>query len=529
MLKVVVADDEARVCKLVLLLAEWDKLGMEVAGTAANGLEALELVKRHRPDILITDMRMPGLHGLELIQQAKAELPHLEIVIISGYAHFEYAQSAIKHGVGDYLLKPIQKAELNATLEKLGARCRERTESATAVEHLRETRREDLDRLWDRLLGDLAERRLKAPSAELLREKYHVETGPGLFQMFLLKLDYEEAAFPPASIAIVQEKAEKIFRAAVPPLCHQMLLSFRPPWGRGLLNFPAKHREGVRRALRDALNQLTAQQSLFGPIEFSLALGQPVAVPEALPDSLQSAYDVADERLTEGAGRLLEGLPKPSALGEEKLLERYGRAIESAMETLRPEEAGAAADLLEQVSAQTPGVRGKELHELVSSAGHLFVLRLGMEAREAVLQAFDRRLGQCARAAALFQCLRDLQRDQLALAAARQEREAIRPIRTAKQYIQQHYASPITLEGVCAATGFSVSYFSAMFKKETGEGFAKYLTRVRIDRAKELLQQTGLPVADICAQVGYGDIKHFTQTFKKLTSLSPGQYRKLYG
>ena len=82
---------------------------------------------------------------------------------------------------------------------------------------------------------------------------------------------------------------------------------------------------------------------------------------------------------------------------------------------------------------------------------------------------------------------------------------------------------------MAAATGFSVSYFSALFKKETGEGFAKYLTRVRMERAKELLQETNLPVAEICSQVGYSDLKHFNQTFKKVTSLSPGQYRKLYG
>ena len=99
----------------------------------------------------------------------------------------------------------------------------------------------------------------------------------------------------------------------------------------------------------------------------------------------------------------------------------------------------------------------------------------------------------------------------------------------ARQYVQQHYSEPITLEQVCEAAGFSASYFSALFKKETGEGFVKYLTRVRMEHAQELLQQTNLPVAEICTRVGYNDLKHFTQTFKKETSLSPGQYRKLYG
>ena len=124
MLKVVIADDEARILSLIRLLPDWDALGMEVAGTAANGLEALALIEREKPDILITDIRMPGCQGLELIERARRAVPDIEIIIISGYAHFEYAQTAIKLGVGDYLLKPIKKDELTATLSKLAQRCR---------------------------------------------------------------------------------------------------------------------------------------------------------------------------------------------------------------------------------------------------------------------------------------------------------------------------------------------------------------------------------------------------------------------
>ena len=91
---------------------------MEVAGLAENGPEALELIERERPDILITDIRMPGCDGLELIRRAKELRPELEIVIISGYAHFEYAQTAIRYGVGNYLLKPIKKDELMETSER---------------------------------------------------------------------------------------------------------------------------------------------------------------------------------------------------------------------------------------------------------------------------------------------------------------------------------------------------------------------------------------------------------------------------
>ena len=89
MLKVIIADDEKLICRLVKALADWNLLGMEVVGEAENGFEALELIRSEEPDILITDIRMPGCDGLELIRQARELKPDLEIIIISGYAHFE--------------------------------------------------------------------------------------------------------------------------------------------------------------------------------------------------------------------------------------------------------------------------------------------------------------------------------------------------------------------------------------------------------------------------------------------------------
>ena len=107
-LKVVIADDEVRICQLIQALVDWDSLGMNVVGVAHNGEEACETVQNCQPDILITDIRMPGCSGLELVQRVKDADPDLEVVIISGYAHFEYAQQAISYGVGYYLFKACE-------------------------------------------------------------------------------------------------------------------------------------------------------------------------------------------------------------------------------------------------------------------------------------------------------------------------------------------------------------------------------------------------------------------------------------
>ena len=110
-----------------------------------------------------------------------------------------------------------------------------------------------------------------------------------------------------------------------------------------------------------------------------------------------------------------------------------------------------------------------------------------------------------------------------------QEEDGRRPIRIAKQYIQNHYTEGITLEEVSAIAGFSASYFSGLLKKEMGIGFSEYLIQLRMEKAKELLKGTNINIKDICSQVGYSDLKHFNTVFKKYTGIKPGEYRKLYG
>ncbi|NCB05555.1 MAG: AraC family transcriptional regulator, partial [Clostridia bacterium] len=270
------------------------------------------------------------------------------------------------------------------------------------------------------------------------------------------------------------------------------------------------------------------QRGLFGAVRFSLALGSACASPQGLPASYRNAAEMLSERLIEGTERLLEGEAAPSGLLSMDFQTRYAQEIAHAIEMLSVSEADQAADALSE-AASTPGARGWELLELIRGAGKLFIMRLGSENAEQEAKAFADRCERCGSLRALTQGLKDLQREQLSRAAQQRRDRDAQPIRDAKLYIRKHFASPITLEEVSAAIGFSVNYFSTLFKKETGEGFAKYLTRVRMEAARGMLRDTRDPIAEICRQVGYGDIKHFTRTFKAETGVTPGEYRKLYG
>ena len=161
MLNILIADDENKVCQLIKSLVDWEALDMRVIATAENGIEALEKIRELTPDIAITDIRMPGYDGLELVRLAKETNPRTEFIIISGYRHFEYAQSAIRYGVNSYLLKPIKKDELTDTLTRLGEKLRERTRQLSYEEKVLRTLKSDEETLRQTFLSDLVYRRDK--------------------------------------------------------------------------------------------------------------------------------------------------------------------------------------------------------------------------------------------------------------------------------------------------------------------------------------------------------------------------------
>lgn len=529
MIKVIIADDENLICRLVQALADWDALGMEVAGTAENGLEALELVKTVKPDILITDIRMPGCDGLELIRQAKELQPQLEVVIISGYAHFEYAQTAIKYGVGNYLLKPIQKEELMDTLGKMKERCEGGLSSKADKALLYQNSERDLTSLRNSLVKDLLLPSTSPLSEEILRDTYHFMAKENAYQAVLLKMDCDIRGMNGAPYEILKEKTSEVFENSLSEVCPEYHLYFQDYTGYAILNYDIENKAEVRKKLRVCLNLLEAQKSLYGPVEFSLSVGAVVQDCAKLKDSLEEAKEVIKERLVEGPGRLLEGIPESSGVEKQNLMDKYMKAAEHAIEMLSEEEASNACKALYEEMAEAHNICGREMFDLVVSAGHLFIARCAVGNIEGIRQEFDYHCRQCCGAKELFTQLKEMQIAVLNESGELRRNEEGRPIRQAKQYVQQHFSEPITLEEVCDAVGFSASYFSVLFKKETGEGFAKYLIKVRMDEAKRLLRETNLPVVEICERVGYSDRKHFTRTFNKTAGLNPAEYRKLYG
>ena len=529
MIKVVIADDEVHICRLIQALIQWDRLEMELSGVAGNGIEALDMIREKKPDILITDIRMPGCSGLELISRAKEVLPELQVVIISGYAHFEYAQQAMKFGVGDYILKPIKQDELNNTLMRMAEKLKDSQSIEDRLIISKQTD-QDMKRLRKSLVENLIDRKLREVSCEMLNSVYHVAAGRDVvYQPMEIRIDQNLRVSNDNTARVISEKTERIFDEAFGKICADHVISFRNMTAYGVLLYKTDMEDSIRNVMRDAMHKAEEEAGLLGSFEFTIALGREVTTADKIPGSFNELDDIAESRITEGTSRIYTEIETPSHMDRPAIVEHFTSEIEKRSDTISQADAERiAADLNASVNA-VPDACGFEIYRIVDEAGRAFISRMIKGSADDEITDFENDIDGCSNTSTLFQALYNMMKDLISRRDKDLENATVRPVREAKKYVCDHFSESVTLEQVSSILGFSSSYFSVLFKKETGEGFSKYLIQVRMDEAKRLLRETDIPVSQIAEKVGYQDQKHFTQTFHKTAGITPGEYRKLYG
>ncbi|WP_341877285.1 response regulator [Defluviitalea saccharophila] len=537
MIKVVIADDEEKVCQLICSLIDWKALEMEIVGVAHNSIEALELIQSLQPDIMITDIRMPGYDGLELINRGKQIKNDIDFIIISGYSHFEYAQSAIKYGVSDYLLKPIKKNELLASLNKICEKQRLRTEQLTREERLKIRLQNDIDKLRSGFLTEILFK--KATDQEELdmskcNESYHFNFQSGCFQVFIIKMDCSYEDLFKSSIKIFENRISQIMRLFLKEECYDMEICFQNSRTYCLLNYDGDNKKRIRKQIKASLDELLVQNSIFNKIQFTIGLGIAVDNINDLRKSVITAEAAMEQRLIEGTNKLIENAPfQGNNTENDVLLSEFTKNMEAALEFLDPYGVLESIDYIQNKVLNNPNISGHELLNVVKEAFNIYLMLLrkhqfNVENQDILLDSFSLNIELCSSASQLFDHLKSIISDSVNSAIENRRQAYIKPIREAKQYIQQNYMKPITLKEVSNYVGFNDSYFSSLFKKECGINFLEYLSEVRMNKAKELLKETNLSVACICEAVGYNDLKHFIKLFKKYSGLKPNEFRKLY-
>lgn len=537
MIKVIIVEDEEKVCQLIIRLVNWEQMGMEIVGVAHDGIEALEMIEKCVPDLVITDIRMPGCDGLEMIRQAKQKKADLEFLIISGYRYFDYAQNAIKFGVGDYLLKPINREELSAALIKMRNLHLQRTERLSREERLKMRLKRDIHKLRNSFFADTLlnpESEIPQYSLEWLNEQYQFTFKSGSFQMIAVKIDYERNHdFSRNETDLMEGKIEEILRNQLQDVCLELWTYSHNSFIYALLNYEPERKKDVRQKWKAALDEIISQGAVFASFSYTLGVGSVVEDISQWKTSSHEARRAIRQRLVMGTGKIIEDVSDPADMQPANaLLAKMSKAMGTAVELLDKQAVLAAVSTLKE-QMENISLDGDIIYTLAEQTcetylWHLRSHQFALPQSEQMIDHFRYHAMRIGQTEQLFDYLSIVLSESMDAVIEEQRQKETRPIRLAKQYIQQHYMRTLTLEEVSQIVGFNPTYFSTLFKKVTNRNFVDYLTEVRINHAKELLRETSLSVAIICEQTGYQDLKHFTKTFKKIVGLKPNEYRKLY-
>ena len=492
-MRAIICDDDEIILKGLCSVIDWTSLGIELVGTAGNGRDGLRLIKEHHPELLMTDIRMPHVDGLRLIEEGKQQDPDLMAIVFSGFDDFEYARRALKLGVQDYLTKPIDIRELTL----LAADC---------VRRFDEARRDSFegreDMLRKLLMYDISD----SGSLKEMENDYCMtvifEAGESG------RLMAEAAGFIREQGAYVLIQKEKCCELAIIGPS-RMTVEMR---GSYLLSH-------VRRLFEmQGISLTSAASNVWEGVR---QLGQ--CYKEA-HEALKLKYvrgtnqnlhfrDTKEYQGSRDSSIILDtDLITPVKSGNEKLLEKRIGELEALLQKM-------GMDSYIYMQFMVGNLYSSVLKEL-NSAGICVDLVFEDPVEE------YKKLIECETIKKAIGVLGEDLRRICRYVGSQKSGAYSRPVYRALQYMEENYSkSTLSLEDTSSAAGLSSARFSTAFKSETGKSFTDWLLKLRMEKAKELMKDPNRKIYEIAAMTGYENIPYFSTAFKKYMGCSPSEYR----
>lgn len=537
MLRIVIAEDEIGIFNLIKALIDFNRLDLQLVGSAYNGQQALDLITQLQPDIVITDISMPFMTGLELIQETKKRNIHTKFIIISGYAQFDYARSALKMGVEDYLLKPINRQELNDVLEKSVLKI-----TSTADENYLTQRS-----VIDTNLQKYKSRRSfimnlvynNAVSNELdiqkINEKYLFSfENNAVFILGIVQIDdLDSLNFIVQNMVL--EQMMHIFQEEIESKCYDFELYEKNNQFIFLINFDSKTKLIIKETLTYILKRFIDFLNSYDKLSVTISCGSPCKNHLSLGSSLKSAYQVLTARILSGHGRIYYANEYCFDLipVNDSTIRKYMNDLRSYIEVNNLEH---VKKTLYHIFMRIIGLSSKQPHFLIDHfKENVFVILSELYQHKMIqddITAYYRRINDALELIStkekLLETAVKLIYEILPIASSSGEENATKIIQIAKHYIEDNYNKNIKLEDVAEQVYLTPSYFGIFFKKEFGETFSYYIINLRINKAKELLKDLKYNVSEIANEVGYQDPRHFSKLFKEHVGVTPKEYRKIH-
>ncbi|GBG10568.1 DNA-binding response regulator [Paenibacillus agaridevorans] len=491
---ILIVDDEP-IVRNGLRNFDWETYGFECVGACENGREALDWLSRNAADVVLTDIKMPGIDGVELSGLIRERYPDLLVILLTGYNEFAYAQQAIKTGVFDYLLKPAEDSDFEEVLAKCAHTLQEREMSKQMLSVLSH---------HFLLRNGLRESHLSEAARELVRRPALRREGP--FRLVLVSSELEHPD-PDACRRLERRNFARISNREWILLC------------------PGEEIGTLQQWLADEEEPLNAGVSLLHDSD------------EEVPEAFAEANKALQLKFLNPEARLFQYADRHNASHDWEPVAAVIKKMMLVSNRINALNAGKIeeylSDIMQELESRQiaePHIRQLLLYLILSIESELAKASLlpddqwtvAKEEWTALIRNADRFEGiksvLAERMAQSIQALHD--------ANTRVKDSA--KLEEALAYIHVHYAGVLSLDLIADELQMHPNFFSKWFKDNKGINFIDYVTQYRIDKAKELLEHSELKAGEIAERTGIPDARYFGQVFKKHVGLTPTEYRALF-
>ncbi|MFC5471179.1 helix-turn-helix domain-containing protein [Cohnella suwonensis] len=522
-----IVDDEPLIRMSIRALGDWDSCGFRIVGEASNGLEALEWLSDSPDiDIVLADVNMPKMNGIELLGEIKNRRPDLVVLMLSGFKDYEFVREAFRLGARDYVLKSNMNFE--ALVAQLGSFMKEKQRLEPANPSESSTLVPDKSKALEKLLFGV----LKGDVTQTVQELGLRIKARNLAVALLCIDDFRmlQDKFDPVILMNIVDSSHQLINQKLNEFKLGECLALSQDRYALILHFPDAHGESALLQQRAMFFQ-QLQSAFARMLNLSVTIGVSSFKQDfgALHSLYQQALKFADLKLlygkgsliTENEARQMEVISDFTIFGrEKKLLQAIERMDEGAVK--------AELQLIMKDIIRSRPTGSSNVHGLYYELLYLiftFLRDKGFGTDDTIGQrnAFHA-LNRMDTIHEINGYIEQLLLKHMSDMKTYNEGTSSK-IKKAIDYIRAHYAEEITLRSLSEHLQLSENHLSRMFTKETGESFISCLTRTRIQKAKELLKQSDLPIGEISEAIGYANQEHFSRVFKKVEGQSPSAYR----
>lgn len=535
-IKVFLVEDEMVIRRGIKNSIDWEKEGYIFCGEASDGELAYPMIIKEKPDILITDIRMPFMDGLELCKLVKEELPNIKILILSGYDEFDYAKEAIRLGVTEYLLKPISSGKLLEALNGVSESIRREKEDKDLVRKYMEEMRENTEHEKQKFFEQMIAGNLSMADALETGEKYEMNLSARMYNLLLFRFTLGEENRKSGELLGEAEYAiEKLTERL------EYVFEFQRDVEGWAFLLMADNEEQMSERVKELSKDLEEIMKNYSTIAYFGGIGQPVARLRELEESFREAERALAARFTMELNQIISVEDIRMAQNVDTLddieITSFGE-IEKTRTMLEKFLNNGAEDEIDEFvdvyinELPEENLKSVLMRQYIIMDAYIVMMSFceKIEGIEGEMQAQSEELKNSMKTIQTLEeiknYIRMLLKKIIGVRDTISGRRYSDIIEIAKDQIRKTYMSDeISLNTIAAEVGMSPSYFSSIFSKEMGKTFVEYLTEIRMDRAKELLMCSSMKTSEIGYEVGYKDPHYFSYIFKKTQNCTPKEFR----